>query len=1268
MSISYLFSTYHVPPDGFVDRTREVSRLLNFMESGCRVCTVYGLGGVGKSALAYRLAQAGGTSSRRTIWVSLTNAPPADAFLHGLLSLFTDRDTASPGTPLEQLITCLDDEPSLIVLDNLEVLLDSERFSGEFRPGYEEYGTLLRCLASEPHRSTVLITSRENPSFLRETSASVRAMHLQGLPKVPARTLLARRGLRGDVRLRRDLVSRYDGNPLAIQLVSDLILDIHDGSIARFVESGEFLFGELEGLFHQHFERLTHAERLVLFRLAAARRPLTVREISAEPRIGTPSSAATLLQRLRRRSLVQESNGSFYLQYMIQEFVTARLNLACVEEVRTGEPDVLTRFALVDAAMPEHVREAQRRFLSQPIMNMLLDRLGSASQVAPRLLSLLDASRVGSEAYGTFLAANALSIHHAWTSDLSGLDLSHLVLRQVDLSGIRLSHATARMTEFSGCRFPGVYHYVFGMDFSPEGKAAAIGQSGGSVLLVNVPDGTPLRTLPWEADWIRAVAFSPDGGRLACSDEKGRLRVWDLATNLPTDYPGHDRQTRSLVFSADGRVLFSAGEDRRILAWSVEPRASEPRVLCAIDAEIWGLHGAPASTLIAAACDEVCVRMWDTATGEEISLEGRAPVAGRCLRFSTDGRHVFVGCDDGAIRVWNTESRKLVGTLLGHTSSVWAVAVTRNASGEVLITGSHDETIRVWNIADPSAARCERVINSLDGPVWPVSADSEGQYFATVGRNSTIRFWDTAHAECLEVLAGSSGTVLSVASSPDGRLLASGGHDRLVRLWNAATGDCLAELRGHTAGVRAVAFRPQGNVLATASEDWDVRLWDLRTNQPSAVLTGSRNWLWTVAFEPNGHSLAAAGADAVIRIWDIQGRGGVRAFTGHEARVRAVQYTGDGQRLVSVGEDGQTRLWQVASGGSELLGTVEGHVTSVCVLADDLCVTGSSDGALRLWDLTSRTLLRQARAHEGAVLALLAAPGGNTFLSAGQDGHLRVWGQDGLRLHGVSRTAAGTVRSLAWHSDGAYVAAAGGDEAIRRYTYPDLEEVEPFRVPRQFEGLDISGCQGITPAEHHSLVALGAVDSPSVTRPAVHHRTTRPAPRHEEPRAPRALTRPARMFISYSHRDDEFRSQLEKHLSTLRYRGLLDSWSDRQIRPGDDWAGSIDENLESADIILLLVSADFLASEYCRDVEMRRALERHREGTARVVPVVLRACDWNGFPFGSFQALPRDGRPVTAWPNPDEAFTDIAVWLRTTLEDIAQSHRPGGTPTERSQS
>ncbi|HDR9355974.1 TPA: toll/interleukin-1 receptor domain-containing protein [Burkholderia vietnamiensis] len=138
----------------------------------------------------------------------------------------------------------------------------------------------------------------------------------------------------------------------------------------------------------------------------------------------------------------------------------------------------------------------------------------------------------------------------------------------------------------------------------------------------------------------------------------------------------------------------------------------------------------------------------------------------------------------------------------------------------------------------------------------------------------------------------------------------------------------------------------------------------------------------------------------------------------------------------------------------------------------------------------------------------------------------------------------------------------------------------------------------------------------------------------------------ASIFFSYTHVDESLRDQLEVHLSLLRREGLISAWHDRRIVAGSDLDDSIDEQLEKADIILLLVSANFIASEYCYATEMNRALQRHAAGEARVIPVILRACDWHTAPFGSLMAVPTDGRPVTSWPNQDEAFADIAKSIR----------------------
>lgn len=148
----------------------------------------------------------------------------------------------------------------------------------------------------------------------------------------------------------------------------------------------------------------------------------------------------------------------------------------------------------------------------------------------------------------------------------------------------------------------------------------------------------------------------------------------------------------------------------------------------------------------------------------------------------------------------------------------------------------------------------------------------------------------------------------------------------------------------------------------------------------------------------------------------------------------------------------------------------------------------------------------------------------------------------------------------------------------------------------------------------------------------------------------RETTRPVTIFCSYAHEDELLRERLEKHLSLLWRQGLLFTWHDRAIQPGDAWAREIDDHLNQAEIILLLVSASFLASNYCYENEMQRALERHQRGEARVVPIILHPCDWSSAPFGELQALPRNAQSITTWANQEEAFADVARRLRHLLK------------------
>jgi hypothetical protein len=157
----------------------------------------------------------------------------------------------------------------------------------------------------------------------------------------------------------------------------------------------------------------------------------------------------------------------------------------------------------------------------------------------------------------------------------------------------------------------------------------------------------------------------------------------------------------------------------------------------------------------------------------------------------------------------------------------------------------------------------------------------------------------------------------------------------------------------------------------------------------------------------------------------------------------------------------------------------------------------------------------------------------------------------------------------------------------------------------------------------------------------------------------------ANLFYSYAREDEALRRELEKHLSILHRQGLISSWHDRQVAAGQDWAKDIDAHLNSATLILLLISADFLASNYCYSVEMQRALQRHEAKEARVIPVLLRSVHRQGAPFEKLQVLPSNGIPIAEWPDRDAAFADIARGIGIALQ-LPEVEPPPPSPVQTS--
>ena len=155
----------------------------------------------------------------------------------------------------------------------------------------------------------------------------------------------------------------------------------------------------------------------------------------------------------------------------------------------------------------------------------------------------------------------------------------------------------------------------------------------------------------------------------------------------------------------------------------------------------------------------------------------------------------------------------------------------------------------------------------------------------------------------------------------------------------------------------------------------------------------------------------------------------------------------------------------------------------------------------------------------------------------------------------------------------------------------------------------------------------------------------------------------ASLVFSYAHADEALRNELEKHLSPLKRMGRISTWHDRRIVPGEEFAGQIDQHFAQADIILLLISSDFIASDYCYQIEMTNALQRHERGDAVVIPVILRTCAWHQLPFGKLLAATVDGKPIVQFPSYDEGFVQVVEAVSRALDKLAKTTAPTPQPT-----
>ncbi|NMF60086.1 NB-ARC domain-containing protein [Pseudanabaena yagii] len=408
----------------FYGRTEELAQVKNWVVSDrCRLLGVFGIGGIGKTAFATKLAEQVQSEFNLIAWRSLRNAPSVESTLSELVSFLTNQAIATLPQDFNSLllmfIQALKQSRCLIVLDNVESILRSGETSGHYAEGYEGYGELFREVGQVRHQSCVILTSREKPSDVLPPDSSdrmVRSLQLAGLKEE------ARQMFREELAIApetRKLIDFYCGNPLALTVVSRSIYSMFDGNVQAFLDQEANVFGDIRNLIDQQYARLSDFEQQVMYWLAIEREPITTDNLRQDivPMVSKSQILESVIS-LRWRSLIEKKANSFTQQPVVMEYMTERLVDMAYQAATEREPEFLMSYALVQHRAEDYIRETQIRHILQPLTDRLLAHYGSVDILQRELHSLLETLRDRQTAIG-YAQGNIMNLLRASQQDLT---------------------------------------------------------------------------------------------------------------------------------------------------------------------------------------------------------------------------------------------------------------------------------------------------------------------------------------------------------------------------------------------------------------------------------------------------------------------------------------------------------------------------------------------------------------------------------------------------------------------------------------------------------------------------------------------------------------------------------------------------------------------------------------------------------------------------------------------------------------------------------
>jgi WD40 repeat protein len=1080
----------------FYGRGEEISTLEKWIiEDRCRLIAILGIGGIGKTRLSIKLGKGGiGKSAlsmkvaqqtqgefEYVVWRSLLSEPPAQYIVDDFVKFLSNQqETNLPeifSDKINKLLSYLRKYRCLIILDNAESVLQGSEHAGQYKDGFEDYGRLFKLLGEAQHQSCVILTSREKPqeiALIEGENRPVRSLYLSGLNKLEGRKIIEDNGtFFGTDDEWEELINFYDGNPLALEIVSRHIFWVFNGNISKFLEIGRNLFGDLKDLLDWHFSRLSEAEKEIMYWLAISREPVDIKLLRDKiVTLDAKEKVAESLELLNRRLPITKSNTGFTLQAVLSEYMIEQMIQQVCREIKSAEPNSLNSHTLIEAQAKNYVRESQERIVIKSIVNLIEE---CSKDFLPKQLNELITYTRNQNTSSGYIGGNIINLLNYVKADLSAYDFSRIPIWQAYLQGVNLHKLNFSNCNFSRTVFTQTFGSISSVRYSPDGRYFAVGHTKNEISIWQVSSGQQISICRGHNNWVQSIAISRDGEFLASGSEDGSIKLWEVESGACLDtLLGHEGKVLAIAFSPDGNTLASGGGDHTIKFWNVH----DGECLKTIDAhsdwilsvsfspdgeilasssgdntiKLWKMDDyecsktleghtrgiksvtfSPNGELLASGSFDKTVRLWDAKNGESLEIFRDHESEVLAVDFSPDNQTLASSSSDRTIRLWDIKIGKCAKILQGHRSHVWSIAYS--CDGQHIISGSGDQTVRVWQAQD---GQCLKILQGSINSVWSVAFDPNQKLVAAGCEDGSIRIWDSETRQFRNPLHDHKHIVWSVAFSPDGRTLATGSGDKTIKLWNLESGECTKTLKGHTSIVRSVVFSPDGKILASAGDDHHIRLWSTETGTCTQVIRGNKDRIRTVAFSPDGKLLANGNELHAIHLWEVESGKHFKPLEGHTGAVHAVKFSPDGRSLLSGSSDRTALLWDVESG--QIIHRLTEHtndIDGVCFSFDGTYLaTCSIDQTIRLWDTHTGEMLHVLEDHTNSVCSI-------------------TFGFDAENLVLISGSE---------------------DETIRLWNVQTGDCTHVLNIPRPYEGMNITGVSGLPEAQISTLKALGAVE------------------------------------------------------------------------------------------------------------------------------------------------------------------------------------------------